>query len=121
MLAAGINLGIGTDGAASNNRMDLLAELRLAALLAKGASGNPSALPAAQARGRHARRRAGAGPRAGGSAASSPARTRTIAAFDLSAVETQPLYDPLSQLAYAAGREQVSDVWVAGQSVVRKR
>lgn len=121
MLAAGINVGIGTDGAASNNRMDLLAELRLAALLAKGASGDPSALPAAQA----LEAATLGGARALGLdrhiGSLEAGKDADIAAFDLAAVETQPLYDPLSQITYAAGREQVSDVWVAGQPVVRKR
>ena len=46
---AGVNIGLGTDGAASNNRLDLFAEMRLAALLAKGSSGDASMLPAREA------------------------------------------------------------------------
>jgi 5-methylthioadenosine/S-adenosylhomocysteine deaminase len=42
-------------------------------------------------------------------------------AFDLSPPETQPLYDVISHLVYSAGREQVSDAWVAGQRVVEGR
>jgi len=121
LLAAGVNLGIGTDGAASNNRMDLLAEMRLAALLAKGASGDPAAMPAAvalEAATLGGARALGLDRRIGSLEAGKEA---DLAAFDLAAVETQPLYDPLSQIAYAAGREQVSDVWVAGQAVVRTR
>ncbi|MEO8188639.1 MAG: amidohydrolase family protein, partial [Burkholderiaceae bacterium] len=44
-----------------------------------------------------------------------------LVAFDLAAIETQPLYDVVSQIVYAAGREQVSEVWVAGKRVVHKR
>lgn len=121
LLAAGVNLGIGTDGAASNNRMDLLAELRLAALLAKGASGDASILPAAvalEAATLGGARALGLDRRIG---SIEPGKEADLSAFDLSAVETQPIYDPLSQIAYSAGREQVSDVWVGGRAVVRTR
>jgi 5-methylthioadenosine/S-adenosylhomocysteine deaminase len=50
-----------------------------------------------------------------------PGKDADLAAFDLSAIETQPTYDVISQIVYAAGREQTSDVWVAGTPVVRKR
>ncbi len=121
LLAAGANLGIGTDGAASNNRMDMLSELRLAALLAKGVSGDPSVLPASMAleaatlggaRALGLERRIGS---------IETGKEADLAAFDLAGAETQPVFDPVSQLAYAAGREQVTDVWVAGQAVVRTR
>jgi 5-methylthioadenosine/S-adenosylhomocysteine deaminase len=121
LLAAGANLGIGTDGAASNNRMDMLSELRLAALLAKGASGDPSVLPASmalEAATLGGARALGLERRIGSIEAGKEA---DLAAFDLAGAETQPVFDPVSQLAYAAGREQVTDVWVAGQAVVRTR
>jgi len=44
-----------------------------------------------------------------------------ITAINLGALETQPLFNPVSQLIYAAGREQVSDVWVAGQHLLKDR
>ncbi len=120
-VAAGVNLAIGTDGAASNNRVDMLSELRLAALLAKGAAEDASVLPApaaleaatlggAQALG--LRDRIGS---------IEPGKEADLVAFDLSYPETQPLYDVISHLVYSAGREQVSDVWVAGQRVVEGR
>jgi 5-methylthioadenosine/S-adenosylhomocysteine deaminase len=119
--AAGVNLALGTDGAASNNRVDMLAELRLAALLAKGATGDASALPAATV--------LEAGTLGGARALGLQERIGTIetgkeadlAAFDLSQPETQPLYDVISHLVYCTGREQVTDVWVAGQRVVEAR
>ncbi|MGH6643937.1 MAG: amidohydrolase family protein, partial [Bradyrhizobium sp.] len=121
LAAAGVNLGIGTDGAASNNRLDVLAELRLAALLAKGAALDATVLPAAaalEAATLGGARALGLAARIGSIEAGKEA---DLTAFDLSAPETQPVFDVISQLVYAAGREQVSDVWVAGQPVVRKR
>lgn len=121
LAAAGVNLAVGTDGAASNNRIDMVAETRLAALLAKGVAadasvfGAPDALSAATLGGARA---LGLDKRIGSIEAGKEA---DLTAFDLSAVETQPTYDVISQLVYAAGREQVSDVWVAGVPVVRKR
>lgn len=121
MSAAGVNVGIGTDGAASNNRLDMLAEMRLAALLAKGASGDPTALSA------HAALRAATlnGARALGLDARigslEPGKEADFIALDLSSIECQPLYRPASQIAYVVGREQISDVWVAGQAVVTMR
>ncbi len=121
LVAAGVNVAIGTDGAASNNRIDMLAELRLAALLAKGAAhdasafGAPATLESATLGGARA---LGLERRIGSIEAGKEA---DLVAFDLSSTETQPLYDVVSQIVYAAGREHVSDVWVAGQPVVHKR
>jgi 5-methylthioadenosine/S-adenosylhomocysteine deaminase len=121
LLAAGVNLGIGTDGAASNDRLDMLAETRLAALLAKGASRDACVLPA------HAALAAATlgGARALGLdrriGSIEPGKDADLAAFDLAPLETQPVHNPLTQLIYAAGREQVSDVWVAGRPVVIQR
>jgi 5-methylthioadenosine/S-adenosylhomocysteine deaminase len=118
LLEAGVNIGLGTDGAASNNRLDMFAEMRLAALLAKGASGNAQAMPAHAAL--HAATLGGA--RALGLDARIgslvPGKAADLAAVDLRGVELQPIYDPVSHLIYAAGREHVTDVWVAGQRVV---
>ena len=121
LAAAGVNIAIGTDGAASNNRIDLLAEMRLAALLGKGVAGDASALPASavlESATLGGARALGLERRIGSIEINKEA---DLIAFDLSAVETQPLYDVVSQIVYAAGREQVSDVWVAGKPVVRKR
>jgi len=121
LLAQGVNVVVGTDGAASNNRLDLLAEARLAALLAKGASGDAAAAPAMtilEAMTLGGARALGLARRVGSIEAGKEA---DLAAFDLSAAETQPCFDPLSHLIHACGREHVSDVWVAGAHVVRKR
>jgi 5-methylthioadenosine/S-adenosylhomocysteine deaminase len=115
---AGINVALGTDGAASNNDLDMLGEMRSAALLGKGVASDPSALPAAQV----LRMATLNGARALGLADSIGSlvtgKLADITAIDLGQATTQPVYDPVSQIVYAAGREQVSDVWVAGRRLV---
>jgi 5-methylthioadenosine/S-adenosylhomocysteine deaminase len=115
MLAGGINVGLGTDGAASNNRLDLLNECRTAALLAKGTSGDPSILPAHQALGMATL----AGAKALGLeqriGSLRPGKCADIVAVDLSGIDLAPCYDPVSDVVYAAGREHVSHVWVNGR------
>ncbi|MGQ9861687.1 MAG: TRZ/ATZ family hydrolase [Thiobacillaceae bacterium] len=119
LLAKGVNVGIGTDGPASNNRLDCWQEMRLAALLAKGMSGRPEIVPA-----RHALRMATvSGARALGLeeriGSIEVGKQADLVAVDLSAPHTQPCFDPVSQLVYCAGREDVTQVWVAGREVVR--
>ncbi len=120
LLGAGVNVALGTDGAASNNRLDMLGELRSASLLAKGVSGDPCALPAAQA----LRMATLSGARALGLdhaiGSLEVGKLADLVAIDLSALGTQPIYDPLSQLVYASQRSQVSDVWVGGRHLVRQ-
>lgn len=116
--AAGVNVAIGTDGAASNNTLDMFAETRLAALLAKGASGNTEAIPAARALSMatwHGARALGLDERIGWIEAGMAA---DLAAVEIDRIETQPVHSVISHLVYAVGRHQVSDVWVAGQRVV---
>ena len=119
MLEAGINLSLGSDGAASNNRLDLFEEMRLAALLAKAVARSAEAMPA------HAALRAAT---LGGAAALGldgqigsivPGKSADLAAVRLAGPELEPCYNPVSHLVYAAGRQHVSDVWVAGQRLVR--
>ncbi len=118
MVAAGINVGLGTDGAASNNRLDLFSEMRLAALLAKGTSGDAAALPARQA----LRMATLGGARALGMEAEigslAVGKAADLCAVDFSDPTTHPCYDPISHLVYVAGREQVSHVWVGGNCCV---
>jgi len=111
----GINVALGTDGAASNNDLDMLGEMRTAALLAKGVAQDASALPAA-----HALRMATLN---GATALGLQEHIGTlevgkeadVVAIDLGHINTLPVFNPLSHIVYAAGREQVSDVWVAGK------
>jgi 5-methylthioadenosine/S-adenosylhomocysteine deaminase len=114
----GVNIAIGTDGAASNNTLDMFAEMRLAALLAKGASGDPEAIPAARALSMatiNGARALGLDEQIGSIEAGKQA---DLVAVRLDALETQPVHHVISQLVYACGRHQVSKVWVAGQPVL---
>jgi len=121
LLEAGVNLGFGSDGAASNNRLDVFAEMRLAALLAKGASGNAAALPAAaalKAATLDAARALNLDDRIGSIA---PGKRADLVAVDLSGPACQPVFDPVSQLVYAAGREHVTHAWVDGVAKLDNR
>ncbi|HEX2828798.1 MAG TPA: TRZ/ATZ family hydrolase [Burkholderiales bacterium] len=121
MLERGVNVGIGTDSAASNNRLDVLGETRLAALLAKGSAGSATAVPAHTAL--HMATLGGA--RALGLDAKVGSivegKRADLAAIDLSSIELAPCYDAASQLVYAAGPQHVTHVWVDGKARVRDR
>jgi 5-methylthioadenosine/S-adenosylhomocysteine deaminase len=121
LLRNGVNVALGTDGAASNNRLDLFSEVRLAALLAKVASGDASALPAQAAL--HMATLGGAKALGWDHAIGSleAGKEADLIAVDLSQLDDAPLYDVASHLVHVVGRERVSDVWVAGERVVRDR
>jgi 5-methylthioadenosine/S-adenosylhomocysteine deaminase len=118
LAAAGINVGLGTDGAASNNRLDIFTEMRLAALLAKGTSGDATSVPAnavLEMATINAARALGLADRIG---SLTPGKSADMTAVDLTSSELAPCFDPLSHLVYAAGREHVSHVWVGGELLV---
>ena len=121
LAARGINVALGTDGAASNNRLDLFSEMRIASLLAKVATEDAGTLPASAVL-----RMATLGgaialglEREIGSIA--PGKHADVVAIDLSGVDVLPMYDPVSHLLHVAGREQVTDVWIGGERVVDAR
>jgi 5-methylthioadenosine/S-adenosylhomocysteine deaminase len=121
LLASGVNVGLGSDGAASNNRLDLFTEMRTAALLAKARSNDPEAMPAAvalQAATLNAARALGIDAVVGSIA---PGKAADLCAVDFDAPELTPCYDPISHLVYAAGRDNVSHVWVAGALRLEQR
>ena len=121
LLSRGINVALGTDGAASNNRLDLFAEMRIASLLAKVSTHDAAALPA------HAALRMAT---LGGALALGLDRDigslaigkqADAVAVDVSSIDELPMYDPVSHLVHVAGREDVSDVWIAGERIVDGR
>lgn len=118
LLDAGVPLAIGTDGAASNNDLDLFGEMRTAALIGKCVAGDAAALPAEQVL--HMATLGGA--RALGLDAHigslRPGKAADLIAVDLSGLAAQPVYHPISHLVYATGRHQVSDTWVAGRRLL---
>ncbi|HEV2212966.1 MAG TPA: amidohydrolase family protein, partial [Gammaproteobacteria bacterium] len=121
LLKAGVNVALGTDGAASNNDLDMLGELHTAALLAKGVAGDAAALPAATALGMATLNGARALGLEKDIGSLTPGKWADLTAVDLAAPETQPVYDVISTLVYAADRRQVSDVWVAGKRLLQDR
>ena len=120
LLGQQTNIGLGSDSAASNNRLDLFEEMRLAALLAKAQSGNAGMLPAHQALQMatiNGARALGLGEITGSLL---PGKAADITAVDFSSLELSPCYDPVSHLVYAAGRNHVSHVWVNGKILLNE-
>ncbi len=121
LLDAGVNVALGTDGAASNNDLDLLGEMRTAALLAKAVSGNAATLPAHQALRMATLNGARALGLDGEIGSLEKNKWADLCAIELDRIETQPIFNAITQIVYSAGRHQVSDVWVAGRHLLDNR
>lgn len=120
-LNAGINVALGTDGAASNNDLDMLSEMRTAALLGKGVAGDASAVSAKIALQMATINGAKALGLDADIGSLGIGKAADVVAIDLSELETQPVFNPLAQIVYAASRHQVTDVWVAGKQLLKNR
>jgi 5-methylthioadenosine/S-adenosylhomocysteine deaminase len=121
LIASGVNVALGTDGAASNNRLDLFGEMRIAALLAKVATGDASVMNAQTTLCAATLSGARALGLEGEIGSLGCGKAADFIAVDLSGLDASPCYDPVSHLVHAVGRDAVTDVWVAGRRVVSGR
>lgn len=122
LLRAGVNVAIGTDGAASNNDLDLFGEMRTAALIAKvsEADPDPTYLPAEEVIKMATLNGAKVLGLENKIGSLEIGKLADIIAVDLSSYLTQPVFNPISHLVYAINRFQVSDVWVAGKQLLKQ-
>ncbi len=121
LLNAGIIVALATDGAASNNDLDMIGEMRTAAFLGKMTANDPRALNAETALKMatlHGARALGIDHLTG---SLTKGKAADFIAINLEEIETQPLYHPVSQIVYAASRHQVTDVWAAGKRLLKNR
>ena len=121
LISAGVNVALGTDSAAANNRLDLLAEMNTAALFGKFVAGDPTVLPAStmlELATLNGARALGLDKEIGSLL---PGKSADAVCIEFKDPGTQPVLDPLSQLVYAAGRENVTDVWIAGEHLLENR
>ncbi|KAE9347578.1 5-methylthioadenosine/S-adenosylhomocysteine deaminase [Phytophthora fragariae] len=118
MLARGVNVGIGTDGAASNNSLDMFAEMKLAVILAKAQTLRSSSVPAMDA----LQMATLNGARALGLdkdiGSIEVGKRADVIAVECDSIEMIPMYSAVSHLVYVAGREHVSDVWINGKHLL---
>lgn len=115
MLKQNLNISLGTDSSASNNRLDIMEEMRLAALLIKGSTKSPESFSANEA----IKMATINGAKALGleSIIGSIEKNKKadLVAIDLNSIENQPIYNPLTTLVYSSSRSDVSYVWIDGE------
>ncbi|GMF17838.1 unnamed protein product [Phytophthora fragariaefolia] len=119
MLRRGVNVTLGTDGAASNNSLDMLAEMKLAALLAKAESHQSTSVSAADVLNMatiNGARALGLEQEIG---SIEVGKRADVIAIECDSIEIIPIYHAVSHVVYVAGREHVSDVWINGKQVLR--
>jgi len=121
LLEAGINVALGTDGAASNNRLDMWSEMQLAALLGKHVARTATAVPAATALQMATINAARALNLDAETGSLAPGKAADAICVELSGPGQVPMLNVISQLVYSASRDLVTDVWVAGQHLVADR
>lgn len=121
LLDAGVNVSLATDGAASNNDLDMFSEMRTMALLEKAVSKNPMAVSAEDALQIATLNGAKAMGLADKIGSIEPGKLADVIAVDFDSFSTQPIYNPISHLVYAMNSQQVSDVWVAGKRLLENK
>jgi 5-methylthioadenosine/S-adenosylhomocysteine deaminase len=119
MRAAGVRIALGTDGAATNNSLDMIEEMRMATLLGKGIEEDPTALPASDVV--EMATRGGAEALGMGAKRLAVGEPADLVLIDLDSIRTLPAYDPFSALVYAAHAEDVTDVIVAGRFLLKDK
>ncbi|MCW9003636.1 MAG: amidohydrolase family protein, partial [Gammaproteobacteria bacterium] len=121
LLDAGINVALGTDSSASNNDLDMLGEMRTAALLAKGVAMDATALSAEQTLRMatiNGAKALGLDQRIG---SLETGKYADIVAIDFGTLESSPVYHPVSHIIYNCNRNQITDVWIAGKHLLKDR
>ncbi len=121
LLAAGVNVGIGTDSAASNNRLDMFTEMRSTALLAKVATGRADAVPAWQALQMATLNGAAALGLQDQIGSLETGKAADLISVHVDNIEALPCFDPISHLVYCLERHQVNDCWVNGNPLLTDR
>ncbi len=121
LMQAGVNVAIGTDGAASNNNLDLFGELRTAALLAKAVTQDPTTMDAYTALEMATLNGAKALGLDNEIGSLETGKRADVIAIDLSQLHTTPVYHPVSHLAYTGIGHNVTHSWVNGRNLVGNR
>jgi 5-methylthioadenosine/S-adenosylhomocysteine deaminase len=117
----GINVALGTDGAASNNDLDMIGEMRSAAFVGKVTANDPKALSAETALKMATINGAKALKIDHLTGSLEPGKAADFIVIDLDHIETQPVYHPISQIVYSTPRSQITDVWVNDKQLLKNR